>query len=136
MTHPIIDLQTSIISHLNADVALTTAIGIGAIFDVPPKGKSGPYIVFSRHDLIVRNTDIAPGNDHRIQIGIWVPEPSKEMALTLAERVISVVTGEALSTIDLRITTVSHLRTDTAIELKTGRARALVHFRILSEPTV
>ncbi|MCF6303515.1 MAG: DUF3168 domain-containing protein [Devosiaceae bacterium] len=135
MSHPIIELQTSIISQLNADVPLTSAIGADGIFDMPPKGRSDPFLVFSRHDLIARDSDISPGNDHRIQIAIWVPEPNRAKALALAERVIQVVQIEPLNTINLRVTTVTHLRTDTAIEKKTGRAYATIYFRILSEPT-
>ncbi|HHB83602.1 MAG TPA: DUF3168 domain-containing protein [Devosia sp.] len=135
MSHPVIELQTSIASQLNMDSTLISALGANAIFDMPPKGKSGPFMVFSRHDLIVRDADIAPGNDHRVQLSIRVPEPSRAEALALAERVVLVLTGNELSTPDLRVTSVSHVRTDSAIELKTGRAYATIHFRILSEPT-
>lgn len=135
MSHPIIELQTSIISQLNTDTALISTIGSEAIFDMPPKGKSGPFLVFSRHDLIVRDADIAPGNEHRIQLSIRVQEPNRAEALALAERVVLVLTSNALSTPDLRVTSVSHVRTDSAIELKTGRAYATIHFKILSEPT-
>ena len=136
MTHPIIDLQTAIISKLNADAPLIAQIGANAIFDMPPKGKTGPYIVVTRHDLIVRDTDLTPGNDHRLQLRLWSPDPSRAKVLVSAERVVAVLDNAVLSTVTLEVTNVRHQRTDTAIDLKTGRAYATISFRILSEPAV
>ena len=136
MTHPIVELQSVIVNKLNTDMPLNTLIGPNAIFDMPPKGKSGSYIVVGRHDLIVRDADIAPGNDHRVQFRAWVPEANRSAALALADRVTQVLTVENLSGATLKVTHVQHMRTDTAIELKTGRAFALVSFRFLSEPNI
>lgn len=136
MTHPIIDLQTSILSKLNADAQLIAAIGANAIFDMPPKGRAGSYLVITRHDLIVRDADLAPGNDHRLQLRIWVSEPSRAVVLVPAERVVIVMTGQDLSTATLKVTHVRHERINTEIDLKTGRANANIIFRILSEPVV
>jgi hypothetical protein len=136
MTHPIIDLQTSIIGKLNADAPLVALIGANAIFDMPPKGKTAPYLAIIRHDLIVRDTDLTPGNDHRLQLRLWSPDPSRAKVLDAGERVIAVLISEMLSTVTLKVTTVRHQRTDTAIDLKTGRAYATMAFRILSEPAI
>lgn len=136
MVHPIADLQASIIAALSADSALIASIGANAIFDMPPKAKSAPYIVILRHDLVVRDTDLAPGNDHRLQLQIWHTDPSREVVLALAERVTQVLSAADLSTATLVVTHLQQQRTETMIDRKSGLARALLVFRIFSEPAL
>jgi len=136
MTHAIIDLQTSILSKLNADTALISMIGNNGIFDMPPKGKSGTYMVVFRHDLLAHDFDMAPGNEHRIIFKIWHPEPNRSGVLAPAERLVLVLTGQDLSTPTLIVSTVFHQRTDSAINIKSGHASATIAFRIFSEPVV
>ena len=136
MVHPIADLQASIVSALSADTQLIAAIGSDAIFDMPPKGKRAPYLVILRHDLLTRDTDVFPGHDHRIQIQIWHNDPSRAAALALADRVIEVMASTDLSTLTLNVSHVQHDRTETAIDRKSGQARASLVFRIFSEPAV
>ncbi len=136
MTHPIIDLQTQIVSKLNADVALVSLIGADAIFDMPPKGGKGIFLTILRHDIIVRDADLSPGNDHRLQLRIWGQGPSRGSVLVPTERVIAVLTLVELGSPTLSVTHVNHVRTDTQIDLKTGRATATIFLRILSEPAV
>ncbi len=136
MVHPISDLQASIISALSADTQLISAIGSDAVFDMPPRGKSAPYIVILRHDLIAHDADISPGHDHRIQIQIWHNDPSRAAVLVLADRVIEVMAGTDLSSLTLNVSHIQHDRTETAIDRKSGQARALLAFRVFSEPVV
>ncbi len=134
MTHAIAALQTSIVSALNADPALVALIGADAVFDMAPKGKTGPFIVIVRHDLIAHNTDLSPGNEHRLHLQVWHMEPSREKLLAMVDRVVAVMTSANLNSASLNVTNVNHQRCETAIDLKTGRARALVVFRLFSEP--
>ena len=136
MVHPIADLQASIVAALSADTQLIAAIGSDAIFDMPPKGKRAPYLVILRHDLIAHDADISPGHDHRIQIQIWHNDPSRAAVLALAERVIAVLTTADLSSPTLHVSHVQLDRTETAIDKKSGQARASLVFRIFSEPVV
>ncbi len=136
MVHPISDLQASIVSALSADIQLIAAIGNDAVFDMPPKGKSAPYIVILRHDLIAHDADISPGHDHRIQIQIWHNDPSRAAVLVLVDRVIEVMAGTDLSSLTLNVSHIQHDRTETAIDRKSGQARALLTFRVFSEPVV
>ncbi len=136
MVHPIADLQAAIITALSTDSALITAIGANAIFDMPPKAKSAPYIVILRHDLVVRDTDLAPGNDHRLQFQIWHTDPARAAVLVVADRVIQVLADADLSTPTLVVTHVQHQRTETMIDRKSGLARALLAYRIFSEPAL
>ncbi len=134
MSDAITALQTSIVAALNADGALSALIGADAVFDMAPKGKAAPFVTIVRHDLIVRDADLSPGNDHRLHLQLWHPEPSREKLMAMVERVVAVVTGTDLDSVSLNVTHVAHQRTETAIELKSGRARALVVFRLFSEP--
>lgn len=136
MTHSIVDLQTQIVSKLNADVALVSLIGADAIFDMPPKGKKGIFLTILRHDIIARDGDLAPGSDHRLQLRIWGEGPNRASVLVPAERVIAVLTLVELSSPTLSVTHVNHVRTDTLVDLKTGRATATIYLRIFSEPAV
>lgn len=134
MTHPILALQATLIPALKADAALTALIGANAVFDAPPRDQHPPYVVMARHDLLPRDGDLAPGHEHRVLIHVWAREPSRKAALTIAERVLAVALSAALDGPDLRVTHRRHERTDTAIDLDTGFARAAVVLRMLSEP--
>ncbi len=136
MTHPIVDLQTQILSKLNADVALVSLIGADAIFDMPPKGKKGIFLTILHHDIIERDADLSKGYDHRIQFRIWGDGPNRSSVLAPAERIITVLILETLSSPTLDVTHVNHVRTDTLIDLKSGRAIATIFLRILSEPAL
>ncbi len=134
MSHPIIELQTSFIEKLNADPSLVALVGTDGVFDSPPKRKSGPYVVVLRHDVLTHDFDLAPGFEHRVQLRAWVPEPSRKSVLEIADRVVSILLAGDLSTPLLRVVSLRHQRTDTAIDLKSGRAIATMGFRVLSEP--
>jgi hypothetical protein len=135
MTHPILALQSTLIPALRTDTALTALIGADAVFDAPPRDRHPPYVVLARHDLLPRDGDAAPGHEHRLLIHVWAREPSRKAALAIVERVLEVVLGAALDGVELRMTHRQHERTDTAIDLETGHARAAVVLRMFSEPT-
>jgi hypothetical protein len=134
MTHPIVLLQTALVAALRADTAVT-AIVAGAIYNAPPRGAAQPSIVVARHDLVPRDGDAAPGSDHRVILHLWHPESSRKAVLALAEAAVSVALTADLPMEDLLLTNRSHERTDTAIDLDTGAARAAVTLRFFTEPT-
>jgi len=128
MTHPIVALQAALVAALKADAGLS---GVG-VFDAPGKGAVAPYLVVARHDLLPRDGDLAPGFEHRVAVHCWAADPSRKAALALAERV--VVVAGALTATGLLVTHRVHERTDTAIDLDTGQARAVVGLRFFTEP--
>jgi hypothetical protein len=128
MTHPIVSLQSALVTALKADAGLT---GVG-VFDAPVRGAVAPYLVIARHDLLPRDGDLAPGFEHRVAVYCWAADPSRKAALALAERVVAVADG--LTASGVRVTHRVHERTDTAIDLETGQARAAVGLRFFSEP--
>ncbi|UJQ95731.1 DUF3168 domain-containing protein [Mariluticola halotolerans] len=134
MTHPILALQTSLVAALLADSALTAALGGPAVFDAPPKGQRTPYVAIMRHDILPRDGDDAPGNDHRILLHCWHRHPSRKAVLAIAERVVALALESDLSGPDLRVTFAQHDRTDTSIDSQTGQARAAIALRFFTEP--
>ncbi|MBU1176408.1 MAG: DUF3168 domain-containing protein [Alphaproteobacteria bacterium] len=134
MTHPIIALQQALLAALFADAELIAALGGAYVFDAPPSGRGPPYAAITRHDVLSRDTDGAPGHDHRLLIQCWHPEPSRKAVLAIAERVVAVALAADLGGADLIVTHMQHDRTDTAIDLKTGYARAAIALRVFSEP--
>lgn len=134
MSHPILSLQSTLIPALRADSALIALIGANAVFDAPPKDRHPPYVVVARHDLLPRDGDVAPGHEHRLLLHVWAREPSRKAAVGIAERVLAVALNAPLDGPDLRVTHRQHERTDTAIDLATGHARAAVTVRMFSEP--
>ena len=128
MSHPIVALQSTLVSALKADAGLT---GVG-VFDAPVRRALAPYLVVARHDLLPRDGDLAPGFEHRVALHCWAADPSRRAALALAERVVAV--GDGLTAAGVRVTHRAHERTDTAIDLETGQARAAVALRFFSEP--
>ncbi|MDR3475191.1 MAG: DUF3168 domain-containing protein [Devosia sp.] len=135
MTHPISVLQAALVAALHGDAALTALVGSNAIYDAPPKGATRPYLVIARHDLVPRDGDAAPGYDHRMILHLWHPDASRRAVLAIADRVLAVALEGALVPTDLVVTNRSHERTDTAIDLDTGAARAAITLRFFTEPT-
>ena len=135
MTHPIVALQTALVAALRSDAELTALVGPDAIFDAPPKGAAPPYLVIARHDLVPRDGDLAPGNDHRLILHLWHPDASRAAVLALAARVLAVALDESLAPAGLVVTNRSHDRTDTAIDLDSGAARAALTLRFFTEPS-
>lgn len=135
MTHAITELQTSLVTALTADVQLTALIGADAIFDAPPQGGTLPYLAIMRHDVLPRDGDIAPGNDHRLLINCWHEGASRQAVLTIVDRLLAVALTADLSSAALVVTHSQYDRTDTAIDLETGHARATIALRFFSEPS-
>ncbi|MCZ4344882.1 DUF3168 domain-containing protein [Devosia neptuniae] len=128
--HPITLLQTALVAALKADVALTAIIGDDGVFDAAPRGRAPPYVLIARHDVLTRNVDLAPGQEHRLQLHCWGDQPSRQRALDMAERVVAVTL--ALEAPELALSHIGHVRTDTVIDDDTGLARAAVAIRVFS----
>jgi hypothetical protein len=128
VTHPIIELQAALVAALKADAELADV----GVFDAPPQGAAPPYVAIARHDLLPRDGDVAPGHEHRVTLHVWAGQPSRKVALAIAERVVAV--AEGLAPAAIRVTHSQHERTDTAIDAETGQARAAVAFRFFTEP--
>jgi hypothetical protein len=133
MTHPIIALQATLVAALRDDGALNALIGV-AVFDAPPADARPPYVTIARHDLVPRHGDAAPGHEHRLLLHVWAAEPSRKVALAIADRVLAVALQAVLDGPDLVVTHRHHERTDTAIDGGSGGARAAVAVRLYSEP--
>jgi hypothetical protein len=129
--HPISLLQGALVTALRADAALVAISGADGIFDAAPKGRAVPYVMIARHDMLVRDGDIAPGQEHRLLVHCWSDQPSRKRALDMAERVVAVASGFAAA--GLTVTHREHVRTDTVIDGDTGLARAAVTLRFMSE---
>lgn len=132
MTHPIVSLQGALVAALLADSELAALVGT-SVFDAPPKNAAVPNVAIARHDLLAHDGDTTPGYEHRLTLHVWAAEPSRRAALAVAELVLAVALGTDLDG-DLKVTTRIHERTDTAIDLDTGRARAAVALRFFTEP--
>jgi hypothetical protein len=134
MTHPIIALQTALVGALRADATLQSLVG-SAIFDAPSRGQVAPYVVIARHDLLPRDADAAPGNDHRVLLHLWHPDTSRKAVLAIADAVAAVLLDGTLTPTGLAVTYRNLDRTDTAVDLATGAARASMILRFFTEPT-
>lgn len=132
--HAIVELQGALVGALNGDVALVALIGVGAVFDAPPKGRTGACVVVARHDVLARDGDGTPGFEHRLLLQAWHGDASRKAVLAVAERVIAVALGAQLSGANLLVTHRQHVRTDTVMDNATGQARAAMTLRFLSEP--
>ena len=134
MTHPITELQTSLVAALLADTQLVALLAGNAIFDTPPKGATPPYITIVRHDVLTRDGDLAPGYDHRLLLHCRVSKSSRKAVLEIVERLVFVAITIDLSSAGLIVTHAQHDRTDTSVDLSNGQAHAAVVVRFLSEP--
>lgn len=131
--HPISLLQGALVSALAADAALTAITGADGVFDAAPTGRPPPYVVVIRHDVLSRDGDLAPGQEHRLLLHCWSDQPSRKRALDMVERAVAV--AAELVAAGLTVTHRQHVRTDTVIDRDTGNARAAVSLRFFSEGT-
>jgi hypothetical protein len=125
MTHPIVLLQSALVTALRAELE-------PPVFDAPPKETAPPYVAIVRHDAVPRDGDVTPGYEHRLLLHVWAAEASRRAVLAIAEEVIEVALD--LASDDLTITLVRHDRTDTAIDQATGHARAAIAMTYFTEP--
>ena len=129
--HPISLLQGALVTALRGDVALAAIAGADGVFDAAPRGRPAPYVVIARHDVIQRDGDGTPGQEHRLLLHCWGDQPSRKRALDMAERVVAVALGFAAT--GITVTHREHVRTETVIDRDTGLARAAVGLRFMSE---
>jgi hypothetical protein len=129
--HPISELQGALVTALKGDAALVALVGPDGVFDAAPNGRPAPYVVIARHDMIQRDGDAAPGQEHRLLLHCWGDQPSRKRALDMAERVVDVALGFVAS--GITVTHRDHVRTETVIDRDTGLARAAVGLRFFSE---
>jgi hypothetical protein len=132
MPHPIVALQGALVTALRADATLAGLIG-SAVFDAPPRGQAAPYMVIARHDLLPRDGDTPPANEHRVTLHVWHPDPSRKAVLAIADAAATVLLGGALAPAGLAVTFASLDRTETTIDLTTGAARAVLALRFFTE---
>jgi hypothetical protein len=130
--HPISLLQGALVTALKADAALVAITGAGGVFDATPTERPPPYVVVARHDVLSRDGDAAPGQEHRLLLHCWGDQPSRKRALDMAERVVAVALGFAAA--GITVTHREHVRTETVVDDDTGWARAAVVLRFMSEP--
>jgi hypothetical protein len=126
MSHPIVLLQSALVGALRAQIE-------PPVFDAPPRGTSPPYVAIARHDVLPRDSDEAPGHEHRLLLHLWAAEASRKAVLALAEDVVA--TALAMTSTELTITLRRHDRTETVIDPKTGRARAAIAMTFYTEPS-
>lgn len=125
MSHPIVQLQSALVSALRAEIE-------PPVFDAPPRDAAPPYVTIARHDVVPRDGDGTPGYEHRVMLHVWATDASRKSVLAIAQDVIDValdVTSE-----DMAITLRRHDRTDSAIDTSTGRARAAIALTYFTEP--
>ena len=130
MTHPIVSLQTALVTAFRAEIEDVV------VFDAPPVGATGSYVVIARHDVRPRDGDLAPGSEHRLVLHVWHMDPSRERALALAEQLLAVALAADLDDAELTVTHRRHEGTETVIDKDTGRARAALALRFHTEPTL
>ena len=129
--HPISLLQGALVTALKDDVALVAISGADGVFDAAPNGRPAPYVVIVRHDVVQRDGDGTPGQEHRLLLHCWGDQPSRRRALDMAQRVVDVAV--ACVAVGITVTHREHVRTETVIDKDTGLARAAVMLRFLSE---
>lgn len=127
-------LQAALLSVWSADAALLTLVGAHGVFDAPPRGRQPPYVTILRHDAVPRDGDEAPGLEHRMTVHCWAAQPSRKAALAIAARIEAGVLVAPLAMPGRLVTLRRHVRTETAIDLATGRARAALHLVFHTEP--
>jgi hypothetical protein len=129
--HAISLLQEALSRAWLDDETLVAIIGADGVFDAAPKGRPAPYVVVARHDLIQRDGDERPGHEHRLLLHCWGDQPSRKRALEIVQSLVTL--AQDVTSEDLIITAVDHVRTETTIDKDTGFARAAVSLRVMSE---
>jgi len=134
MQAEMMSLQAALVSAFAADTALTALIGADGVVDAPPKGREAPYVTIARHDCVRRDGLDAPGTDHRLIFHAWAGRASRRAALEIAARLEAVAVSASLDGGGIIVTHRVAERCESEIDLRTGRARAMLRMRFLVEP--
>ncbi len=134
MAHAIIELQTKLVAALKADMQLISLLGNDAIFDAPPKNNKAPFVAIIRHDVITKDGDEAPTNEHQLLLHCRHNNVSRKAVLEIAQRVIITILGGDFSSANQHVTYANHIKTQTMIDNKSSTALAAISFKFLSEP--
>jgi hypothetical protein len=134
MTYPIIALQNSLVGAFKSDAQLLLLLGSGAVFDAPPKNVKPPYITIARHDVRQNDGDETPCYYHSLLFHCWHEDASRKQVLEIVERVVSIALTADLSSSNLLVTNAIHQKTQTMIDMKTSRAKAIVALQFFTEP--
>jgi len=87
MTHPILALQGALVAALREDAELAA---LAPIFDAPPKAAAPPYVTIARHDLLPRDGDETPGNEHRLIFHAWAADASRKAVADIDDAIVGV----------------------------------------------
>lgn len=134
MANPILALRAAILARAAADPQLVALMG-GAVrlHDEPPRAAGSVYGVFGDASARDGSTDLSRGHEQDLAIAIWGEPGSALAALTVAERLATLLHDAPLTLDGHRLVNLRVAAIDTARDEKTGRTRATLRLRAVTE---
>lgn len=127
-------LRTAVFQRLSADAALAGLLGGARIFDEPPRAAAPPYVVLAGLETSDLSGDDAPVHEHGLSLEVWSREGGLSEALRVSDRLVRLLDGAALALDGFRLATLDWVFTDAGRAAESGRRRAALKFRAVTEP--
>jgi hypothetical protein len=124
-------LQRAIVARLNGDAPLTALIN--GVFDDVPHATPLPYITFATTSISDRSTRHIAIAQVTLPLHIWSDYGGKEEALTIMQRVETLLTKESVTLTDGRLISLSLSRSEISAEGNTKRRRGRMEYSALIE---
>lgn len=132
-TSPVVALRKAILACLGADSDLQSWIGANGVFDVPPRGVEPPYVFFSEALSRDWSTALDEGVEQFLTLCVVSEAKGTLEALSVAERVVSLLNEAALTLENHRLIDLRFVRSETLREQNGRFARVNLRFRATTE---
>ena len=118
MTHPILALQ----ARWSRRCARRRLAALRRCSTRRRRGSAPPYVTIARHDVLPRDGDETPGNEHRLLLHAWAADASRKAVVAMAERLVGAWRLAADARLRRRsaVTLRRHDRTDTRSTTRPG----------------
>lgn len=135
MTGAILSLRAAVQARLGADAALTALIGAGRIFDEPPRGLAGLYVVHGDVEARDGSTGTEAGCEQEFSLIVWAGQSgSSRQALEAARLIVAVLDEAALQPAGHVLVDLRWLSTRLARDPRSGLPNLTLRFRAVTEP--
>ncbi|MCQ8781082.1 DUF3168 domain-containing protein [Mangrovibrevibacter kandeliae] len=87
MTHPSLELQSTIFNTLTSDPAVLRLLGGPKVFDRAPERTSYPYLTLGRTAVVDWSTGTEDGAEHILTLHVWARGGGKQETYTIMDEV-------------------------------------------------
>lgn len=127
-------LRAAIYDALNADAALTSALGNARIYDTPPRDAAFPFVTLGEMRIADVSGDGAATQEHQLTLHAWSRQGGHKEAHVIAGALLAALDDAPLTCAGHRLVNLRFALADIRRESDGRTYHALVRFRAVTEP--